>query len=136
MIHTDDKVRVTDQVPLAQLRFVGETGEVLDVLDDGHALVNVYDRDRDEYVDVEFLVDHLTLASNPRRRRKTGKKQPMTNEEFAQRDGLVCPYCRHDRVGPALPRNDGDMECHKCHRKWREVLALVGYGEISEDDDE
>lgn len=64
MIHTDDKVIVTSSVPDGYARFVSEVGIVLDVSDDGIALVEVYDPDSDNIEEVPFEIEHLTLASD------------------------------------------------------------------------
>lgn len=64
MIHTDDKVVVTKLVPEGYKRFIGGVGIVLDVSDDGYALVEIYDPDTDNIEEVPFETDHLVEAAH------------------------------------------------------------------------
>jgi hypothetical protein len=63
----------------------------------------------------------------------------MTSEEYAARDGGVCPFCGEPNIlmidGPFLDhwkegRVSADIECHTCGEEWTEIYKLVGYEEV------
>jgi hypothetical protein len=56
--------------------------------------------------------------------------EPMTNEEYANTAGPICPFCRSTN-------KDGqdDVEwCNDCGAEWEEQVRVVGYDIITEPD--
>lgn len=59
--------------------------------------------------------------------------KPMTNKEYVQADGAVCPFCRSDEITTAgTLEADGaggtqNIRCENCGRQWWDVYDLKGY---------
>lgn len=55
---------------------------------------------------------------------------PMSQDEYASHDGLICPFCRSTNI-------DGQDEhnwCNECKRCWEDEVGVVGYTPIEDDD--
>ena len=60
--------------------------------------------------------------------------KPMTDLEYVDNEGLLCPYCGHDEVTGDSPQVDGmmvtlDVTCEsgECRKQWSDRYALAGY---------
>lgn len=60
--------------------------------------------------------------------RPTEELEPMTDEEYVERDGLRCPFCRSDNI-TAQEWNPPyeTVDCHDCEERWYDVYKLLGY---------
>ena len=74
------------------------------------------------------------------RKKRTQLKQdlniPLTNEEYVEEAGEVCPYCKMENCleSTGSPEISGvycwlNVECTECHKQWIEEYKLSGYGE-------
>lgn len=57
----------------------------------------------------------------------------MTKEEYAQSQGLLCPFCKSHNIEGASPfevtGNTAvqDVRCLDCGKEWEDVFRLVGF---------
>lgn len=57
----------------------------------------------------------------------------LTDSEYVEKDGNVCPYCGSDATdGTARVNFEGreafqDIECMSCGEKWTDTYELTGY---------
>ena len=62
----------------------------------------------------------------------------LTDQQYVQRQGLVCPFCQGHDLGPAsgvtLETDVATQEirCNSCKRTWEDIFTLSGYREVEE----
>jgi Zn ribbon nucleic-acid-binding protein len=59
-------------------------------------------------------------------------KPAMTNDEYIQEGGTVCPFCKsYDIQGQEVNIDAGsawqDVSCNKCGHEWQDTYTLTGY---------
>ena len=59
----------------------------------------------------------------------------MTDKEYVDRSGLVCPVCHSDEITTTDSDHDGsiiyvNIRCYGCNAEWTEQYKLSGYGEV------
>ena len=62
----------------------------------------------------------------------TETKTPMTDSEYVENSGMLCPYCGSEDISAGDCGIDGllvsiDVECHDCEKEWLDIYALAGY---------
>ena len=62
----------------------------------------------------------------------TETKTPMTDSEYVENSGMLCPYCGSEDISAGDCGIDGllvsiDVECHDCEKEWLDMYDLVGY---------
>ena len=60
------------------------------------------------------------------------KKPTMTNAEYLDEGGTVCPFCKsHDIQGQEINIDAGsawqDVNCNQCSQDWQDTYTLTGY---------
>lgn len=59
----------------------------------------------------------------------------MTDEEYSQRQGQLCPFCESDEIETIDDLDaDGDcawqgVVCRDCEKQWTDLFKLVGFEE-------
>ena len=58
--------------------------------------------------------------------------RPLTDEEYVERGGNSCPYCRRgDVAGSSFEFEGGslyqEVSCNFCHKDWVDAYKLTGY---------
>ena len=62
----------------------------------------------------------------------------LTDQQYVQRQGLVCPFCHGDDLGirsPVTQKTDvatQEIKCNGCGRVWDDVFILSGYREVED----
>ncbi len=56
-----------------------------------------------------------------------------TKDRYVDHGGINCPYCGSDDIEGQGWEWDGqyqNIECHKCHKCWRDCYSLVDIEEV------
>jgi len=58
--------------------------------------------------------------------------EPMTDEEYVAKQGVVCPFCRSERIDGGDWDAMGEhavqaCKCDDCGREWLDQYRLIGY---------
>lgn len=58
--------------------------------------------------------------------------EPMSDAEYVERKGGICPFCRKDTIEGGPIEVDGDtctqeVDCLSCGESWHDVYVLNGY---------
>ena len=62
----------------------------------------------------------------------------LTDQQYVQRQGLVCPFCQGDDLdtrSPVTLKTDvatQEIRCNACGKVWDDVFTLSGYREVEE----
>ena len=132
------------QLPVCSL--CAEAMEILDFLaKTGLAMVHIDDLTSEEFLllvpfeDLEEEDLKIVEALRKEEGRKPGMSQSMTDREYRQHGGEICPNCQHEVVEGESVEVDGNVatqerRCSACGATWVGVYHLVGYADLAPSD--